>query len=180
MQGTESLLDARTVKERLSREVVRHGVWNLPNEFGLGDLTDDGLERVRRGLARRLEDAADGLVSSRDASQKAQRRLRHELTELEGEQALRSALRYRGAREDGTHSLEAYEAGGGMQLGENESGEKIVVCPVPPSYSLAFMLDYEAFRRAGVCVLAWEPLEAKFGREKLTDLIAHEWLGGIA
>lgn len=177
---SESLLAAESVKERLSREVVRHGVWNLPNEFGLGDLSDDGLERMRRGLSRRIEDAADGLSSPRESSDKAIRRLRHELSELEGEQALRAALRYRGAREDGTHSLADYEAAGGMQLGEDESGQKIVVCTVPPSYPLAFMLDYRAFCRTGVCVLDWAGIEEKFGREKITTTIAGLWLGGIA
>lgn len=166
---------------RREQETVRHGVWNLSGVFTAGDLSDDGLERVRRSLSRRIEDATDGLLSPRESTSQVVQRARRELKEIESEQALRSDLRYCGAREDGTHSLAEYQAAGGMKLHIAEDGEQKIVCDKPPSYRLAMLLDYRRFRDGGAHVIDWPHVETSLGgRDAVTSILADSYLKGVA
>lgn len=160
---------------------VRHGAWNLFGAFGIGDISDDGLGRLRRQYQRDLEDIADGLATPRESDPRNVQRLEALIRDIDGEATLRETLRYCGARENGTHSYADYDDAGGMKLHVAEDGTRSIVCDVPPSYPLALMLDYRRHRDGGACVLDWAQIEKSMGgREKVTQVMASAWLGGIA
>lgn len=140
---------------QLGTERIRHGTWKRTGPFDLGDMENDSLRRLDRQARRELEDIADGLEPDRPGRRE---HLEAELAALDLELTLRLLMQERyGARPGGTDHPDEYFNGR----------------PAPaPSYWLALILDYRAFRRDEEPVIEWPDMEAKHGRIAMLDFLA--------
>lgn len=106
---------------------------------------DDILRRTAKRLRRSLEDIADG-----DESEGKRPLVMAQLRDVEAEQERRAALtEYWAASGDGTHCYSAFQGRGGVLAVREDRA-------VPPSYDLAHLLDWEAWRRGAECALDWQ------------------------
>ncbi|MGH2761410.1 MAG: hypothetical protein ACRDLD_02330 [Thermoleophilaceae bacterium] len=105
---------------------------------------DDMLRRAVKRLRRDLEDIADGDLPAAKGSF-----VRAKLNDVQIEVDRREALAERwAASEEGTHSYSAFRGRGGLLAVREDRA-------TAPSYPLAQLLDWEAWKRGGEFVLNW-------------------------